>query len=260
MITGASSGLGLEMARRLARVEKACLILAARRRERLEALKTELEQENGVRAIVLETDVASGEQAERLFREATAAADGGIYALINNAGTTFYGAAASAQLQTFENICDVNFRAVMRLSLLFLDYFRERGGGAILNVTSEAAFIPLPYQAVYSATKHAAQAFTEALRTENAGSSVIICSFAPGGLATEMITRSGLDKKHGLDSPVHMKASVAARIAIHGFKRKKRVVVPGMMNKLTVVLFRLFPRCWSSRVAEMIYRPPSGRD
>jgi short-subunit dehydrogenase len=255
LVTGASSGLGREMARYLAEKEKAHLVIAARRNERLQALKQEIESICNSRVEVLEADVGSTKGVDQLFKKSIEIAD--IYAVVNNAGITFYGTSTESDLEFFEKIIQVNLLAVMRLSLKFLSYFLQKGEGALLNITSEAAFIPIPYQNVYSASKHAIQAFTEGLYMEYRKSGIVISSAAPGGIKTEMLTISGLDKKHGMDSPFNMKADVAARKTIKAFKKKKFVYVPGFFNKLTLFLTRFFPRKWVARMTEIIYRPPS---
>lgn len=255
LVTGASSGLGREMARYLAEKENAHLVIAARRKERLQALKQEIESTCNSRVEVLEADVGSTEGVDQLFKKSIEIAD--IYAVVNNAGITFYGTSTESDLDFFEKIIKVNLLAVMRLSLKFLSYFLQKGEGALLNITSEAAFVPIPFQNVYSASKHAIQAFTEGLYMEYRKSGIVISSAAPGGIKTEMLTISGLDKKHGMDSPFNMKADVAARKTIKAFKKKKFVYVPGLANKLTVFLIRFFPRKWIARMTEIIYRPPS---
>lgn len=255
LVTGASSGLGKEMALYLAKHEKANVIVAARRKDRLETLKQQIEKETDSQVKVLEADVSTTESTDKLFEDVVKMAD--IYGVINNAGITFYGPATTNDLEFFDKIVDVNLKAVIRLSLKFLEYFKEKGAGALMNVTSEAGFIPLPYQNVYSASKHAAQAFTQSLYMENLKSDITICSYAPGGIATEMLTTSGLDKKHSPDSSVNMRADVAARLGIRTFKKKKFVCVPGFINQLTVFLTRFVPRKWLGRISEIIYRPPA---
>ncbi|MCK4763963.1 MAG: SDR family NAD(P)-dependent oxidoreductase [Candidatus Aminicenantes bacterium] len=254
LVTGASSGLGRAIALYLSKVEKANLIIAARRKERLEQLKTEIESAHNTKVEIIVVDLNSDKGVDNLFKQACK--NPGLYAVINNAGVTYYGRTTAEHLETYERIIAVDFRAVMKSSLLFLDYFREKGAGAILNVTSMAAFTPLPYQNVYAAAKHAAQAFTEALYQENKDSGVVISSFAPGGIATEMNVKSGLDKKFPLDNPFNMKAEIAARKAIKAFKKKKYLSVPGFMNKLTVFLSRFFSRKAVTLGTEIIYRPP----
>jgi short-subunit dehydrogenase len=254
LVTGASSGLGKEMARYLAVKENANVVIAARRKGRLMELKKEIESACNSQVKVLEADVSTTQGVDRLFENAVKTVD--IDAVVNNAGITYYGMSVESQLDYFDKIINVNLNAVIRLSLKFLAYFRERGGGALLNITSETAFIPIPFQNVYAASKHGAQAFTEGLYMEYRKSGIVICSAAPGGIATEMLTLSGLDKKHGMDSPFNMKADVAARKTIKAFKRKKFVYIPGFMNQLTVFLVRFFPRKWVARVTALIYTPP----
>ncbi|UCH98490.1 MAG: SDR family NAD(P)-dependent oxidoreductase [Candidatus Aminicenantes bacterium] len=253
LVTGASSGLGRAIALYMAQKENANLVVAARRTKRLEQLKEEIESSGHSKVKIITVDLSEPGGAEYLFKKATEAVD--IYAVINNAGITFYGKAEAAHLDEFEKIIAVNLKAVINLSLRFLSWFERKGEGAILNITSEAGLIPTPYQTVYSASKHAAQAFTEGLRLENRKSKVVISSFAPGGIATEMLTKSGLDKKHGLNSPLNMKADKVARLAVKAFKKKKFLSVPGVMNKLILFLVRFFPRKWLAAASELAYRP-----
>jgi hypothetical protein len=254
VVTGASSGLGREMARRLAAAERAHLIVAARRRDRLQALKEEIEGSTGVTVEVVPVDLAQPAGPEQLFKRAVEIAP--VYAVINNAGMTAYGRTGIEHLATYEKIITLDLSAVIRLSLLFLDYFRHKGEGAILNVTSEAAFTPLPYQNVYSAAKHGVQSFTEALRAENRKSSIAICTFVPGGIATEMIDKSGLSKKIERDGFYNMKPDRAARLAIKDFKKGKAVGIPGFLNQLNHCLMALLPRTWNIKMTEAFYRPP----
>ena len=253
VITGASSGLGKEIARYLAKYEKANLIIAARRVKKLENLKKEIEQDNNTKVEIVEVDLSQSEGVDFLFNRATKI--GPIYGIINNAGLTYYGKTEKAKIDKYEQIIDLNFSAVMKLSLLFLDYFHEMGQGGLLNITSVAAFIPIPYQSVYSASKHASQSFTDALREENRKTGVVISSFAPGGIATEMITKSGLDKKISKDSIFNMKPDKVAKKAVKAFKRGKSVSVPGFMNKLTLFFVRIFPRKWIIRISGLLYAP-----
>lgn len=254
LVTGASSGLGREIARYLATKEKANLVIAARRKERLENLKKEIESSGNTRVEVVKADISTIEGVDQLFKKSIESAN--IYAVVNDAGITFYGISKESNMALFEEIININLLAMIRLSLKFLSYFQEKGGGAILNITSAAAFMPITYQTVYSASKHAAQAFTEGLHMEYRKSGIAICSFAPGGIATEMVTTSGLTKKHSLDNPFNMKADVVARKAVKAFKKKKFVSVPGFFNKLTAFFIRFVPRKWLACLTEIIYRLP----
>jgi len=254
VVTGASSGLGRAIARYLAKYEKANLVIAARRKERLEELKKELESAHGTKVEILTVDLSNSIDVDRLFQKAV---ERPIYGIVNNAGLTHYGKSEFANMDYYEKMIAVDFKALMHLSLRFLDYFLEKGEGAILNVTSLGAFSTMPYQNIYSACKHAAQTFTEGLNKEYADSNVVISSFAPGGIATEMNVISGLDKKFSLDSPFNMNADRVAKLAVKAFKKKKFLVVPGLLNKVTLFLLRLSSRNFSARAAERTYRPPT---
>jgi short-subunit dehydrogenase len=253
VVTGASSGLGREIARALAVREGAHIIAAARRRDRLEELKAEIQAQCPSRVYVLPVDLGTPEGAQTLFREATSL--GEVYALVNCAGLTFYGRTLDAPMEKFEQIISVNLLSEMRASMLFLRYFLEQGRGAILTVTSVAAFLPAPFQNAYAATKHGMQAFMEGLAREYTGRGVAICTFVPGGLATEMNTLSGLDRKFGKENRVNMDPARAARKALAAFKRGKPSYVPGLMYKAVVFLVRLFPRATVAWVMEKFYAP-----
>jgi len=254
LITGASSGLGKAIALYMSKHEGANLVITARRKEQLENLKNEIESSCDRKVETIQGDLGIKEDVERIFKESTELAD--IFAVINNAGATYYGVTDYDHIDTFEKIIDVNLKACMVLTLRFLDLFKKKGEGAILNITSEAGLMITPFQTAYSASKHAIQAFTEAVYMENKGSGITISSFAPGGIATEMLTKSGLDKKHGLDSPFNMDVNKAARLAVKSFKKKKFLTVPGIMNKLTVVLARLFSRKLVGNLSAQIYKLP----
>lgn len=254
MITGASAGLGAEIARYLAVEEQANLILAARREEKMRSLQEELQRDAGVKVEVVAVDLATPDGCDLLFRRAGAI--GTIYAIVNNAGMTVYGKTVAGELPLYQTIVDLNVRAVMTLTLLFLEYFQTKGGGAILNVTSEAAFTPTPYQNVYAASKHAIQSFTDCLRVENRGGKVSICTFVPGGINTDMISNSGLTAKVDRDSFVNMKPEVAARKAVKAFKKGKAMAIPGLLNKINHVLMWALPRRVKLAMAERFYRPP----
>ena len=253
VVTGASSGLGREIARILAYREGANLVVTARRRERLEELKAEIESRSASRVYVVQVDLADPAGADVLFKEATAHGD--VFALISNAGVTYYGKTLDGRIRDYEQIINVNFMSVVRSCMLFLPYFLDRGTGALLTVTSFTALSPAPYQTVYSASKHATQAFMEGLAQEYKGRGVVFCTFAPGGMATEMNTKSGTDKKHPLDSPVNMDAGKVARIAVRGFKKGKLCAVPGLMYKTASLVIRFVPRSVLGAVVERIFQP-----
>ena len=253
VVTGASSGLGREIARRLACNEGADLVVAARRRDRLEELKADIERRCSSTVHIVTADLGDPGGAESLYHGATA--HGEVFGLVNCAGVTYYGRMLDAPPGTSERIFAVNLFAGMRLILLFLPSFLERGRGAILTVTSLAGLIATPFQTAYSASKHGMQAFMDGIASEYRGRGVTFCSFAPGGMATEMSALSGLDRKIPVDSAVNMRPARAARIAVGALKRGRERCVPGLMNKSIVLFSRLAPRALALRSANRLYDP-----
>ncbi len=253
VVTGAASGLGRALARRLAVVEKARLIAADCRADRLASLKADIESACPSRVYPVPVDLGAPGGAKILFDEATAV--GTVHALINNAGLSFYGKTLDRPFAAYRELIQVNCLTVMETTALFLEYFLAKGEGAILNVTSLGGLISLPYQNVYAATKHAVQSFSEGLSEEYRGEGIVICTFAPGGIATEMISKSGLDRHFRMDSSLLMPPERAARRALRAFKNKRMVCVPGFLNKLAVFSQRVVSRTRVLRTTERIYSP-----
>ncbi|HTZ51423.1 MAG TPA: SDR family NAD(P)-dependent oxidoreductase [Spirochaetia bacterium] len=253
VVTGASSGLGREIARALAVDEKADVVVAARRRDRLESLKTEIESRCPSRVHVLTVDLESPDGPQALFDGATAV--GEVFALVNCAGVTFYGRTLDAPADTTRRILAVDQLAVMQVTLLFLPGLLQRGSGGVLAVTSLYGLIPGPYQNVYSAAKHAVQAFMEGLAGEYRGRGLTISTFAAGGMATEMIRHAGLDRRHGADSFLFLDTARAARAAISSFKRGQLVRIHGVVYKMAALLARITSRRFGVWLSERIMRP-----
>jgi uncharacterized protein len=240
VVTGASSGIGREIAKHLAMREGADLLIAARRRDHLEVLKKEIEDGSESRVHTLSLDLGSPDAPQALFREATSL--GTVFGLVNCAGATFYGKTFEAPPEKYEQIVALNFVSAMKTSMLFVSYFLERAEGALLNVTSSGGLVPCPYQNVYGATKHAIQQFTEVLAWEYRGRGVAICTFAPAGVDTEMTAADWLRKRRVGSKSFLMPADKAARIAVRAFKRRKLLMVPGVGNRVGLLLTRFLPR------------------
>lgn len=255
LVTGASSGLGRELAHFLAKNENANLIIASRRKEKLDDLKREIEEKYKTMVEVIRTDLNKADDIEDLFTRSIAI--GPIYAVINNAGVTSYGKTDIDLIKTYEQIVDVNFKAAMILSLLFLPYFLEKGEGGILNISSQGAYFPIPYQNVYGAVKSALQNFTDALREENKKSGIFICSVALGGMSTEMFSGSGLDQIVKADNVFMMDPQIAASKVMRSFKKGKGSSSPGFLNKLIHFWVRVLPRRAIIKIASFIYKPSS---
>jgi uncharacterized protein len=239
LITGASAGIGRELARLAAR-DGHDLVLVARRKDRLQALAQELEGPYGVRATVMEADLADPAAAGTIVERVDAA---GIVVdfLINDAGFGSHGPYAQADFARQSEMVDVNIRALMALTHGFLPKMLARRSGRILNVASLAGFVPGPYMATYYASKAFVLSFTEALAAEVRGTGVTVTASCPGPVATEFGAVAKSDRSN------HFRAGVADAVSVarHGYRAMmagKVVAVPGFMNKLTTLLVRLAPR------------------
>ena len=240
LVTGASSGLGREIATQLARDHRANLILVARRQSRLEELQQELESEYGVQVRVQPADLSDLDQVERLFEVCTRECN--IYAVVLDAGVTFFGRQQNLAWDEFQRMLATNVNSVVRLVNRFVPYLLSRNdGGGLLIVSSLAGIIPLPYQAAYSGTKAFLTNFGLALAYELRHENLSITVFAPGGIATEMLDKSGLREKFA-DSPFTQSVTVCARSAIRAMQRRRRLAVPGVLNKIAATAARCVPR------------------
>jgi short-subunit dehydrogenase len=253
IVTGASSGLGREIALYLSKVEQANLILIARRKEKLEQLKIQIETSTNSLVEFFIMDLSKDNAGLDLFNQITLKCN--IYAIINNAGLTAYEPASFMNFETYKKMINLNYKTVIETSLLFLDYFKEKKSGGILNIGSMAGVIPTPYQTVYSSTKHGISGFTLALIAENKGKVPVISLFLPGGIKTEMVKMSGLEDKFGKNNIFNMDAGIVAKKAVMAFKSGKTLAIPGFLNKIANILQRLLPKSIIIFLFEKSYRP-----
>jgi short-subunit dehydrogenase len=255
LVTGASSGLGREIARTIARDYHGHVIAVARRADRLAELARELSERWGATMVPITADLTRGQDVERVFVEATAGRS--VYGVILNAGVTFYGEALSQNAASVETLLATNTMAPVRLAQLFGRHLVERNeGGGMLLVASMAGLVPMPYQAVYGGTKALLASFGLALREELRRSGVSVSIFAPGGIATEMLDLSGLSAKFAPDGIGMMSADVCATAAVRAFVTRRALVVPGAMNRLTAWLMNCLPLSWVVPVVARLYRQP----
>jgi short-subunit dehydrogenase len=238
LITGASAGIGAEMARIFAsRGHRVALV--ARRTDRLETLAGEITTAGGAVPIVISCDLEQPGAGDQIA--AALAAEGvEVEFVVNNAGFGLFGTAVKLDGAEQLGIIAVNVRALTELSLRFSDsLIRHRGG--ILNVGSIAGFLPGPGMAVYYASKAYVLSFSEALRRELAPHGVRVTVLCPGPVLSEFQARAGF--LPGLDTAIlNVPASDVARAGYHGLMANKRVVLPGLGIKIVPFLLRLFPR------------------
>jgi short-subunit dehydrogenase len=238
LITGASSGIGAELARVFA-AHGHRVAIAARRFDRLTALAAELGNGGGGAPIVIACDLGQPDAGDKIAAALDAQGVEVEY-LVNNAGYGVFGEAAEKERTEQLGVIDVNIRALTDLSLRFASsLIRHRGG--ILNVGSVAGFLPGPGMAVYYASKAYVLSFSEALRAEFARCGVRVTVLCPGPVPTEFQERAGF--LPGFDSAVlNVSAASVAKQGYRGLMANKRAVLPGLGMKIIPLLLRLFPR------------------
>jgi uncharacterized protein len=238
LITGASAGIGTELARVFASNGHR-VVLVARRADRLSTLANEIVASGGAAPIIIPCDLEQPDAGDKIA--AALAAEGvEVEFVVNNAGFGLFGEAIELDRAGQLGIIAVNIRTMTDLSLRFADsLIRNRGG--ILNVGSIAGFLPGPGMAVYYASKAYVLSFSEALRQELAPRGVRVTTLCPGPVPSEFQARAGFVP--GFDSAVlNVCASDVAQAGYRGLMANKRTVLPGFGIKMVPFLLRLFPR------------------
>ncbi len=238
LITGASSGIGAELARVFASKGHR-VALVARRADRLEALAGEIGASGGAMPIVIPCDLEQADAGDKIAA-ALAAAGVEVEYVINNAGFGRFGRAIKLDRAEQLSIITVNIRAMTELSLRFSDSLIKHRGG-ILNVGSLAGFLPGPGMAVYYASKAYVLSFTEALHEELGPLGVRVTALCPGPVPSEFQARAGF--RPGFDSTVlNVSPADVALAGYRGLMANKRAVLPGLGVKMVPFLLRFFPR------------------
>ena len=246
LITGASSGIGVELAKCFA-ASGANLILLARRADKLEAVAKQLRQDYGTQVRTLVSDLSKAQSPNEIFdalRDDTMPVD----VLVNNAGFGARGRFSELDAGRQMDMLAVNISAPTHLARLFLPGMLQRNRGGILNVASTAAFQPGPWMTVYYATKAYLLSFSEALSEEVLESKVTITCLAPGPTLTEFGDVADMSStkvfRHWL-----MDAEPVARAGYDGFRRGKALVGPGKLNRMGTMIVRMVTRAVSSKGA-----------
>lgn len=242
LVTGASSGIGADIARQLA-ARGLGVTLVARREDLLRSLADELTAAHGVRAEVIAADLA--EEAPRAELAAEVERRGlTVDVLVNNAGFSTTGAVHLGDHAREVAMLKLNVVAVADLCAIFLPGMVERGRGAILNVASTAAFQPLPGQAGYAASKSFVLAYTHGLRGELKGTGVSATALCPGPVETGFVEAAGFSSEEANTVPKFMWVSSpdVARAAVEGVEKGRAVVIPGAANRLTAAAGYLTPK------------------
>jgi len=240
VVTGASGGIGYELCKLFAR-DGYPLLLTARNGDKLTSFAKELSAAHGVAVATCPLDLAAPDAPDQLF-EAARRQDRPVDVLVNNAGFGGYGPFADADLAATLQMLQVNIVALTQLTRLFLPGMVQRNEGRIMNVASTAAFEPGPLMAVYFASKAYVLHFSEALDEELRFTKVRITAFCPGPTATGFEARAGLGESKLFTGRNVMNVGVVAEAGYRGLMRGRRIVVPGLLNKLFTSSVRFLPR------------------
>ncbi|MET0571327.1 MAG: SDR family oxidoreductase [Pedobacter agri] len=238
LITGASSGIGYEMATQLAALEYN-LILTARSGDKLANMQRELTSRYGITVQYVATDLISKAQAVHLFNHVR---NSGymVSHLVNNAGFGEYGSFLNTSMEKELDMIDLNVSSLVILTKLFAQDMADRKSGRIMNVSSVIAYLPFPYQSVYSATKAFVLAFSQTIAAELEGTGVVVTTLAPGVTETAFISeemrRTNLLKSNK-PVPVTIVATQGVRLLLHG--KGKKII--GFQNRFNSILAGILP-------------------
>jgi short-subunit dehydrogenase len=243
LITGASYGIGLELARVFAR-EGYALVLVARSQKRLEEIAAELKP-TPVQTVA--TDLTLADAPQELYRQAPK-----VDVLVNNAGFGVYGKFAETSLPEELNLMQLNMSVPVILTKLYLAGMLAQRSGRIMNVASTAAFQPGPLMALYYASKAFLLSFSEAINNELAGTGVTVTALCPGPTATEFQERAKIENVLLAKKGRMMDARAVAEAGYRGMLAGKAVVIPGAINKLLVQTVRVSPRSMVTKIVRKL--------
>ena len=232
LVTGASSGIGREIARILAS-QGAELIICARRQTELEELATELNEKHGTESQIIISDLSTEEGVNQLIKEA-----GEVDILVNNAGFGTSGKHTKVDIDRQLQMIDLNIRGLTQLSHAYAKKMKR--GNRILNVASVAGFIPIPSMAVYAATKAYVLSFSRSLHAELKKDGIIVTALCPGYVPSGFQEVAGIDQSR-IGSFGSTSAEATARSAVRAMRKNRREVVAGWINKPFPLILRTAP-------------------
>jgi short-subunit dehydrogenase len=250
-ITGASSGIGRALVRTFAR-EGHAVLAVARRGDRLLALRQELAQSYEAPVHCLALDLTSPGATQTFYKEAIRVL-GKVHVLINNAGMSPYQEFHQLNYGHLCQILSLNVRSLTELCYVFLSHMLSHGEPShVVNVGSVGGYAPLPNFSVYTASKHYVRIFTNLLYHEYRGSNIQVSALHPGGTLTEFPVLAGQRVKKTAQKAMLTPEQVAEK-AYPAILKGKRVIIPGTINQLSVLLGKLLPFPWAIRVMEFVY-------
>lgn len=256
LITGASSGIGLELTKLFAK-DGYSLLLVAHDEDRLQATAAQMTADFKVEAQTLALDLSAPTAPQQVF-DWTQKLAKQVDILVNNAGFATYGFFAEIEREKDMNMLRVNVLTLTELTKLFLPGMLERKQGKILNLASTAAFLPGPLMAVYYASKAYVLSFSEALSNEVAGTGVTVTALCPGPTNTGFVKRAALENSKLFKKDV-MGPQFVAKVGYDGLMAGKSVVVAGLRNYLGTLGSRLVPRALAAKIARMAQERQNAR-
>jgi len=239
LVTGATSGIGYELAKLLAEDSKN-LIIVARDKNRLEQVKTEIENEYGTSVKVLPKDLSGPKAPLEIFSELEKE-DIDVDVLVNNAGFAVYGLFSETDLQEEFEMVQLHISSLTYLTKLFLKKMLENKSGRILNVSSILAFLAVPLLSVYSASKSYTLHFSEALANELQGTGVSVTCLCPPPTETLFHNRGNMEKSKTAKGKM-MDAATVAEAGYIALKKGKVIATPGLKGKLLAISVRIAPK------------------
>lgn len=239
LITGASSGLGMEMAKLFAK-DSYDLVLVARRKIQLLELSSELTKNHPISVTIITKDLSQITSPDEIFEELKEKSIH-IDILVNNAGTQIYGEFQKTDLQKELQLMQVNMISLTHLTKLAIAEMLKQGSGKILNIGSTGSFAPSPLNAIYCATKSYVLNFSEGISKDLEGTGISVTTLCPGATQTEFAEKANLLNTRLFNSSV-MSAEKVAQIGYSALFKEKRLEVAGILNKLLVFSIRFTPR------------------
>lgn len=252
LITGASKGIGKELAYIFA--ENGCnLVLVARSSDLLAQIKTEIENKHSVEVHILVKDLCDKKSILELYNEVK---EKGIEIdyLVNNAGFGDYGAFADTPWEIYENMISLNVSALTQLTHLYINDWKDRKEGKILNIASTAAFQPGPMMAVYFATKAFVLNLSESVGREVKKDNITITALCPGPTNTNFGEISKMNATQLVKNVKIANSRDVAELGYRSMMKGKATVIHGLMNKLAPFAIRFIPRSWIAKLSEMVLR------
>jgi len=246
LVTGASSGIGLELAKCFAG-DKSRLVLLARNTEAMERLAVELRRRHPIEVQIITSDLAQSESPREIFAELQGRGIPPVDVLVNNAGFGLHGRFEALPLDRQLEMVQVNIAALVALTRLFLPGMVQRRRGGVLNLGSVAGYLPGPYMSVYYASKAFVQSFSEALGEELRGTGVGVTNLCPGPTESNfsLVARSYEQREM---QAAKMSAAAVAMAGHQAFRENQWAMIPGIKNRLLVQLTRILPRATLRRL------------